>query len=65
MRLLGDVSELDDARGPFERMREAQQTRDQFLVARVLLELDQALAQAVQELASLDAEVFVGVGGHA
>ena len=55
---------LDHPRRALERVREAQQPATRSGAAGALLELEHALAELLEQLARLDAEVAVGILGH-
>ncbi len=62
---IGDLGLPDHPGRPFERMRQAQHARHHGVRARPSLELEHALAELLQQLARLDAEILEGVLGHA
>src|SRR5690606_32053698 len=65
VRVRGDLGEVDDARGAFQRVRGAEQTPNAVGVELTALQTDQPLFEHREEVARLDAEVAEPVLLHA
>src|SRR5229473_2468625 len=59
-----DLALLDHARGALDCVGEPQEARDHVRCRVLAIELDDAFAELLKQIASFDAEVLEGIGRH-
>src|ERR1700689_851511 len=64
MGMIGNLGLPDDARSPFEGMRQTKQALDRGCRRRSPFQIEDTLPALIKQLARLEAEIFIGIRRH-